>query len=218
MNVLAIDTAGVDCSVAVYDSTRDLLLAKVQETLGKGHAERLSGMIAEVMDAAAVAPVDIGLIGVTIGPGSFTGIRVGVAAARGLALALGIPAVGVTTLETLADAAMRTVGPEALIAAIDAKRGEIYMQPFDENGRAIAEPQARSLADAAEFAVSSKARIVGSGAAVLAHASAEADHFDIESVARLAARRPKGTGKPAPLYLRGPDAKPQMGFAIERRA
>lgn len=218
MIVLAIDTAGVDCSVAVYDETTDRVLARAQETLGKGHAERLAAMIDEVMHAASLLPVDLGLIGVTVGPGSFTGIRVGVAAARGLALALGIPAIAVTTLEVLAETARRKGETGAIIATIDAKRGEVYIQTFDENGGATAEPQALPLEDARALLASSGATSVGSGRAALANTLAEADHFDIDTVARLAARQPKVTGKPAPLYLRGPDAKPQAGFAIERRA
>lgn len=69
MIVLAIDTAGVDCSVAVYDTTDDVFLARAVETLGKGHAERLSAMLDEVMRAAGLVPADLGLIGVTVGPG-----------------------------------------------------------------------------------------------------------------------------------------------------
>jgi tRNA threonylcarbamoyl adenosine modification protein YeaZ len=218
MIILAIDTAGVDCSVAVFDATTHAVIARAQETLGKGHAERLSGMIDEVLRQASLTPEALGLIGVTVGPGSFTGIRVGVAAARGLALALGIPAVGVTTLEVLAETARHAGEAGPITAAIDAKRGEVYLQPFDRDGHAIAGPKAMLLEAARAIVETSQVRLVGSGAAVLSGMSVEADHFDIEAVARIAARQPKGPGKPAPLYLRGPDAKPQMGFAIERKA
>jgi N6-L-threonylcarbamoyladenine synthase len=218
MRVLAIDTAGVDCSVAVYDAARDRVLARVQETLGKGHAERLSGMIDEAFGQAGLTPSDIGRIGVTIGPGSFTGIRVGVAAARGLVLALGVPAVGVTTLDVLAETARRGGLQGALIAAIDAKRDEIYLQSFDESGIAVSAPEALSVEDARARLSGLKVPVVGSGAAVLAGTPAAPDHFDIDAVARITSRISNVTGKPAPLYLRGPDAKPQAGFAIERRA
>lgn len=218
MIVLALDTAGVNCSAALYDSDSGLVLAALQETIGKGHAERLSGMIDAVFGKAGLTPQDIGLIGVTVGPGSFTGIRVGVAAARGLSLALGVRAVGVSTLEVLADEARQTLGPVPVLAAIDAKRDEIYLQTFDAVGTAIDEPQSLSLADARQMTSRTAATPFGSGVAALAGMSAEADQFDIVAVARLAARRPNAPGKPAPLYLRGPDAKPQAGFAIERRA
>lgn len=218
MIVLAIDTAGVNCSAALYDSGSAVVLAALQETIGKGHAERLSGMIDEVFGKAGLTPQDIGLIGVTVGPGSFTGIRVGVAAARALSLALGVRAVGMSTLEVLADEARQTLGSVPVLAAIDAKRDEIYLQTFDAFGAPLDEPQALPVADARQKASRMDATPFGSGAAVLADMSVEADQFDIGAVARLAARRPNAPGKPAPLYLRGPDAKPQAGFAIERRA
>lgn len=218
MIVLAIDTAGVDCSVALYDADKATVLAVQRETIGKGHAERLSGMIDAVFRQAGRTPENVSLIGVTVGPGSFTGIRVGVAAARGLSLALGVRAVGVSTLDVLADAAFRAGSAAPLIAAIDAKRGEVYLQTFDAEGVHTGEPQALSLDDAAAVVSGLNSQIVGSGAAALASMSVEADHFDIVSVARLAALRANAPGKPVPLYLRGPDAKPQAGFAIERRA
>ncbi len=94
MIVLALDTAGVDCAAALYDSETGRVLAEVCETIGKGHAERLMAMIDEALAASGLALADLDRVAVTVGPGSFTGIRVGVAAARGLALALGIEAVG----------------------------------------------------------------------------------------------------------------------------
>lgn len=102
MIVLAIDTAGVDCSAAVYDAQNSVVLAEVSETLGKGHAERLMAMIDEALAKAGRDLREVSRIAVTVGPGSFTGIRVGVAAARGLALALGVECVGVSTLAVLA--------------------------------------------------------------------------------------------------------------------
>ena len=90
MLVLAIDTAGVDCSAAVYDSSSREILGSVVDNIGKGHAERLMSAIDEALAQASRSLSDIQRIAVVVGPGSFTGIRVGVAAARGLALSLGV--------------------------------------------------------------------------------------------------------------------------------
>ena len=141
MIVLALDTAGVDCAAAVYDSGTGSVLGEVTETIGRGHAELLMAVIDRALAKAGVALQSVDRIAVSIGPGSFTGIRVGVAAARGFSLSLGIPAVGVTTLEVLA-AAHRQANPERpVLAAMDAKRGEVYLQRFDGDRHALGEPQ-----------------------------------------------------------------------------
>ncbi|MGQ3295635.1 MAG: tRNA (adenosine(37)-N6)-threonylcarbamoyltransferase complex dimerization subunit type 1 TsaB, partial [Shinella sp.] len=102
MILLAIDTAGTGCYAALYDTDQDTILGAAGADIGRGHAERLMDFVDAALDAAGMTLQDIGRIAVTVGPGSFTGIRVGVAAARGLALALGVPAVGVSTLAALA--------------------------------------------------------------------------------------------------------------------
>ena len=218
MIVLAIDTAGADCSAALYDATEDRLIAAETETLGKGHAERLMGMIGAVFAKGGVSRDAVDLVGVTIGPGSFTGIRVGVAAARGFGLALSVPVAGVTTLEALASCAFSAGATAPLIAAIDAKRDEIYAQIFEGRLAPRDEPMALNVLDAKALLTENGITLVGTGADPMGQVSAFADQYDILSVARIAATRAKAPGKAAPLYLRGPDAKPQAGFAIERRA
>lgn len=219
MIVLAIDTAGVNCSAALYDVSAGCLIASRTETIGKGHAERLPGMVDEVFKEAGKSPSDIGLVGITIGPGSFTGIRVGVAAARGFGLALSVPVIGVTTLEVLASMARKTDAQGPILAAMDAKRGEIYTQLFDADGRPATEPQALTIEDARILAKTSQAVVTGTGAgAIFSETTGALDHFDIETIAKIAALQRNVTGKAAPLYLRGPDAKPQTGYAIERSA
>lgn len=218
MNILAIDTAGVDCAAAVYDASTDGVLAAVTERIGKGHAERLMAMIDEVLDQAGLPLQQIGRVAVTVGPGSFTGIRVGVAAARGLALALAVEAVGITTMETMANAHLAAYPGRAVIAAMDAKRNEIYAQAFDANGLALCEPRSLSLEELRHLAEIHDAVVCGSARALLdaGVASGEPDRFDIGMVARLAARASVETSRAKPLYLRGPDAKPQDGFALAR--
>ncbi len=217
MIVLALDTAGVWCSAALYDGARDLVLAERSEEIGKGHAERLMGMVDAVLDEAGLPLQSVERIGVTIGPGSFTGIRTGVAAARGLGLALGVPTAGVTTLQILAAAAATDHPGKAILAAIDAKRGEIYAQVFGPDMEPVSDAMAIDLEAARALAAEHQAHVTGSAKALIEglEASAAPDHFP----AGLAARLVHGLNnpeKPKPLYLRAPDAKPQAGFAISR--
>lgn len=171
----------------------------------KGHQERLATMVREVMQAAGLAFGELDRIGVTVGPGSFTGLRVGVAFAKGLAAALGKPCVGVGTLEALAGER-----PGLTVAAVDARREQVYVQAF-RDGEAAMEPQALRVTDAiaAIRALGMPATLVGSGAALLGPAFpnvpvATSQVPDPVVVARLAARSRMST---RPIYLRAPDAK-----------
>ncbi|CAN7147146.1 tRNA (adenosine(37)-N6)-threonylcarbamoyltransferase complex dimerization subunit type 1 TsaB [Neorhizobium sp. LjRoot104] len=220
MIVLAIDTAGVDCSAALYDSAAGKVLSEVTETIGKGHAERLMAVIDEVLAAANLPLKSVERVAVVIGPGSFTGIRVGVAAARGLALALGVESVGVTTLEALAVKFLEEHPGHPVVVAMDAKRNEVYTQAFSAAGEALSQPAALSPEDASELAKSLSAAATGSWVEhSLGKGTADydgRDRFDIAVVARIAAEKPVDAQRPKPLYLRGPDAKPQTGFALAR--
>ncbi|TCU18082.1 tRNA threonylcarbamoyl adenosine modification protein YeaZ [Rhizobium sullae] len=218
MIVLALDTAGVDCAAALYDSGRDAVLGEASDLIGKGHAEHLMGIIDRVLKQADMKLAMAERVAVTIGPGSFTGIRVGVAAARGFGLALNIPTVGITTLETMAAAQREKTPSRPVLAAMDAKRGEIYLQSFSADGLAFDEPRAVTVEEAQAFAANFDGEITGSATPLLKpNATGEhANKFPISIVARLGAAADPGSGKPKPLYLRGPDAKPQAGFAIAR--
>lgn len=170
----------------------------------KGHQERLATMVREVMQEAGTGFGDLDRIGVTVGPGSFTGLRVGVAFAKGLSAALGTPCVGVGTLEALAGEQQGLT-----VCVIDARREQVYVQAF-RDGQPLMEPQALRVADAvaAIGALGEPDILAGSGAALVAPffptaQVATSQVPDPVAVARLAAR----SEAPArPIYLRAPDA------------
>jgi len=206
MLVLGLDTCLSSCSVAVLDGGR--VLASAREVMARGHQERLAPMAQAVMGEAGLAFDRLERIAVTVGPGSFTGLRVGIAFAKGLALALDIPTVGIGTLEALAADAQGLV-----FSVIDARRGQLYLQGFDD-GRALMAPDALTAETAAaRIAEASQGRpftLVGSGAPLLAGLApgakiVAAEGADARHVARLAAARDPAPLKP--LYLRAPDAK-----------
>ena len=163
MRILAIDTALEACSAAVLDS-EDGILASESLPMVRGHAEALMPLIARVMDEAKTAFADLGRIAVTTGPGSFTGLRVGLSAARGIALSIDKPAVGLTTLAAFAAPYIAADDSTALAVAVDARHEHVYLQVFGPGGRTHVAPRIIGLRDAARAAAHGQTRIVGTGA------------------------------------------------------
>jgi len=225
MTLLALDTSMAACSVALW---RDGVIVHRFAAMDRGHAETLFPMIREVMAEAAVSFTDLRAIAVTRGPGSFTGVRIGVAAARALALATDKPVVAATTLEVIAHGAAKQLSPEQarkpLIVAMDARRGELYGQQF-AGGNAVSDVQALAPENCAATLPHEACVAVGSGARLLTQA-AGADRRvialypdilpDAADLAAICAGRAPETAPLTPLYLRPPDAKPQDGFAVAR--
>ncbi len=174
--------------------------------MARGHQERLAPLAREVLAEAGVAFERLDRVGATVGPGSFTGLRVGVAFAKGIGSALSVPAVGVGTLEALAADAR---GPAA--AVIDARRDQVYLQVFDDGAALMAPdvlPIGTAAARLAELAAGRPLTLIGSGAPLLAGPGATVltpEGCDPRTVARLAAAR--AVAPIRPLYLRAPDAK-----------
>jgi tRNA threonylcarbamoyladenosine biosynthesis protein TsaB len=218
MRVLAIDTALEGCSAAVLDTDRGGIVASETLNMLRGHAEAVMPLIARVMDQGAVEFAELDRIAVTTGPGSFTGLRVGISAARGIALAASKPAIGLSTLAGFA---------APYIAAIDARHDHVYLQIFGTNGRTLVAPRIATLRDAVRAAMTGPARIVGSAADLVAAAwpkGAEPPLLvdqrgapDIGWIARLGAAATDSYGPPKPLYLRAPDAQPQDAARLPRR-
>jgi len=232
MNVLAFDTSFGAVSVAVrwQSAGGEWLLREAYEEMEIGQAERLVPMIASVMQSARLEFSDLHRIAVTRGPGSFTGVRVGVAAARALALAAGLPVVAATSLRLMAARADVMLGarPQPVVAvAVDARRGGLYLQLFQAGTCAELSPaEVVSPQEASRRIAGYEAVAVGSGADTLAHAAAAEADCRVET--RLTALQPHAgdlvvlapTLTPiasiAPLYLRPPDAKPQVDAALPR--
>ena len=227
MRLLAIDTALDVCSAAVLDTERAAGTVYRSVPMMRGHAEALMPLIAAVMSTAGLEFADLDRIAVTVGPGSFTGLRVGVAAARGFALATGKPAVGLTTLATLAAPLFEIDESKAVLAAIDARHDHVYMQLFGPGGQAVFAPRLAPLQEAVRVAAASPTRIVGNAAKLIEAAWPAGERRpllvsavrapDIAWVARLGAAMEDASRPVKPLYLRDADAQPQAAAMVARR-
>ena len=217
MLILALDTALAACSVALWRDGR--ILAHKSEDMARGHSERLIPMVAEVMREAGVGFAAITRIAATVGPGSFTGVRIALAAARGLALARGISLVGVTTLEVVAFAALRDAAEKSQVAAvIDAGRPDLFLQVFDcglapQNAIAALPPEQAVLR-----IPSGPVLVAGNGMArlrpflgartdiVFASGPGVPDAADVAGLAATREAPPDSSGV-APVYVHAPYAK-----------
>lgn len=226
MRVLAIDTALESCAAALFD-TEQGVLASESRSMARGHAEALMPLLARVMDRAGVEFRVVDRIAVTVGPGSFTGLRVGISAARGLALAAAKPVVGLSTLAAYA-APFVSRGPmENIVAAIDARNDKVYVQIFAPGGRTRLGPALLPIGEAVAASADLTPLLAGSAAAKLAAiwpadrasplAVEPAGAPDIAWVARLGAAANEPRTPPRPLYLRRPDVKPQSDAHLPRR-
>lgn len=227
--ILALDAAGAACSAAVW--CRGGVAARRFEAMSRGQSERLVPMADEVMQQAALDYADLDAVAVTLGPGGFTGVRIGLATARAFALALSRPVIGVTNFEAVAG----SVSPSAcagrtLAVVLDAKRADLYAQAFTFRDalsgpegdagehEAVTAPAALLPEELDRYLPNGPLLIAGDAAGPAAAALTAAGRSveraqgeglaDAADVAALAARRPLPVGSmasPAPLYLRAPD-------------
>ena len=224
LRILAIDTALGACSACVAVSGDPEPWARESVSMERGHAEALLPMVERVVDqGGGFAGLD--RVAVTVGPGSYTGLRVGIAAARAIGLAVGCPVVGVTTLSALLAPLIRRDDRRLLAAAVDARHGQLYFQAVTPTGQSLVPPSLVGLRDAARQIGAGPATLVGSGAPALAAELSGIDVAvegapnapDIVWVARLGLIADPAQALPKPLYLRGPDAQPQDAARLPRR-
>ena len=228
MKILAIDTALGAVSACVLDED-DVDAESVESiVMERGHAEALVPLIDRVVSRVEGGFSALSRVAVTVGPGSFTGLRIGIAAARGIGIACDIPVVGVSTLAALAAPLILEQSPDLVASAIDARHGKVYFAAFAPDGRTIVEPRVATAREAARALGSGRVRLVGSGAAFVAieapnaGLSVEIDHetpiADIVFVARLGLLADPLLAPPRPLYLKAPDAKPMDGGGIPQNS
>ncbi|MCX5513800.1 tRNA (adenosine(37)-N6)-threonylcarbamoyltransferase complex dimerization subunit type 1 TsaB [Kaistia algarum] len=221
MIVLAIDTALEDCSVAIGQGS-DIRLS--ERTIGRGHAEILMPATAALLAEAGLSARDLDRIAVSTGPGSFTGLRVGIAAARGLGLALDIPVIGIPTLKAHAVLASKmrdsvSAPNRPILALLPARADELYGQVFSGEGDPLGPLTVANAGRFGELAPEGSYDVAGAGAALLGAAFAPIHLRSAPSIATLldlgAALSPDAF-PPAPVYGKPPDAIPHSG-GIARR-
>lgn len=220
MKVMVVDTALGLCTAGVFEAgpAGVARLGLRSEPMVKGHSERIAGFARDAMAEAGIDFSDLDRIGVTVGPGSFTGLRVGLAFAQGLAAALDRPLVGLSALDALA---APVSGSVPIAALVDARRGQVYAR-FWSDGRPTGPAEALTLQDAADrIAAMGPGRVlVGSGAPLFS-VDGEGRTLDgptPEALARLTEETDPAEAPPRPLYLRAPDATPPTRLPGQARA
>jgi tRNA threonylcarbamoyladenosine biosynthesis protein TsaB len=218
MLILAIDTALDACAAGVLDTDAGKLIAHESQPMKPGHAEALMPLIARIMKESGIAFAALDRIAVTTGPGSFTGLRVGLSAARGIALAANKPVVGLTTLTAYAAPIVSQNAEQPVISAIDARHDQVYFQVVSGNGSSLIRPRVAPIEEALGAARFGAPHLVGNAANILsqrwpAHAPPpfKVDPQpapEITWVAWLGAAVSPNTAPARPYYLRAPDAKP----------
>jgi tRNA threonylcarbamoyladenosine biosynthesis protein TsaB len=211
MRILAFDCAGAQCAAAILEDGG--ILAQRRMPGERGHAQFLIPLLNDTLADAGLTYGDLDRLAVTTGPGSFTGIRVALAAAQGLAIALDVPVVGVTVFEAMAEAAA-CFGTPRLLVAVESRREELFVQLADAAGGLLDQPAMLQPADIAAWAGPGALTLVGDAAIKVAPFLPDDAHLtglaevDCAALARVAARREPGA-LPAPFYMRPPDAKPR---------
>lgn len=226
MRILAIDTALESCAACVATDDSDDLLSEESLSLARGHAEALLPLVERVMARVEGGFESLDRVAVTVGPGSYTGLRVGLSAARAVGLAAGIPVVGVTTLSALLAPLLSADADRLLAAVIDARHGSVYLQAMSLSDGIVVPPSLVTLEVAAALVGAGPVTLVGSGAPALsAELAARGVRADVEEtgppqiawVASLGLVADPAQAMARPLYLRGPDAQPQDHARLARK-
>jgi tRNA threonylcarbamoyladenosine biosynthesis protein TsaB len=226
MRILAIDTSCGAASVAVVESGRDEPLGVISRPMARGHAETLPLMVDEVMRGIAGSFPSLARIAVAIGPGSFTGIRVGLAMGRAMGVGLAIPVVGVSTLAAFAAPLLSEPRTGIIASTIDARHGSVYFQLFEASGRPLGPPRCDTLRECVRAIGAGPAWFAGDAAALAASEAQRAGlpydldvaraAPDIVALARMGLAVDPEKSPARPVYVKPPDAWPSAAEPIAR--
>ncbi|WP_430906660.1 tRNA (adenosine(37)-N6)-threonylcarbamoyltransferase complex dimerization subunit type 1 TsaB [Maribacter sp. 2-571] len=189
--LLNLETATTNCSISIAEDGR-LLALREQNSAQYSHAEQLHPFIEAVMDELGLSLSNLDAVAVSKGPGSYTGLRIGVSAAKGLCFALGIPLISVATLESMVQE-QKDGDASFLIPLLDARRMEVYSAVFDAHGNCVRNTEAEIITEAsfATFSAQGKVLLLGSGAekcrGVVAHENIHIDSSVVPSAKEMAA-------------------------------
>lgn len=226
MRILALDTALGLCSACVLDGTSGETLSAESLIMDKGHAESLMPLIERVVARVPGKFETLERVAVSVGPGSFTGLRVALAAARAFGVALRVPVVGVTTLSAFALPYLFDESERVIASVIDARHEHLYAQIMSHDGQILLAPDVISISAMANELRDKRVRLVGNGARLLENwlidrgedvlCDGDLPGPDIESIAHLGLIATPHLAPPTPLYLKPPDALPQQNGRLPR--
>jgi tRNA threonylcarbamoyladenosine biosynthesis protein TsaB len=226
MRILAIDTSCGAASVVVVESGLAEPLAVLSRPMARGHADALAPMVEEAMRGVDGGFASLARIAVATGPGSFTGIRVGLAMARAMGLALAIPVVGVSTLAAFAAPLLSQPRAGIIVAAIDARHGSVYFQLFEPSGRPLGPPRCDTARECVRAIGAGPAWLAGDAAAIVANEAhraglpydldASRDAPDIVALAWMGLALDPSISPARPIYVKPPDARPNPAEPIAR--
>lgn len=219
MKILAMDTAAAATSVAIWQD--GAVSHHVFQEMTRGHASDLLPMVEALLQEASLKVEDFDALAVTVGPGAFTGLRIGLACARGFSVAAKLPVIGVTTLEALQEGVKEKAKGAKVLCALDAKRSDLYAQFFDQEGNALSEAVARLPEDVVSLMGEEKGAVIFAGDCFdrikniceergFAITQSDVCFPDARYVAAVAAKKgmpPKGQERPSAFYIRPPDAE-----------